>query len=230
MSPYITPSSKARRHDVRGSPGGHQIHSSERDGVEDGRVYMVHCTGVFVVELCYLRLCMYLCMHLPLVVTLVITFPLNQVLQSVVTHAAVQDSLDLILFLTVDESWEWGWCRSSARDRIRRRGGQLDHGGDGVKVAKVGGQSETVCTIADTGFKDKGASASVRQLRRQSVGGDVASIQPDFVSWCKYWGRLALAVVVHGVLIFCLCKFASSISSAMCSANSLTNSKLEQGC
>jgi hypothetical protein len=47
-------------------------------------------------------------MHLPLVVTLVITLELDQVFQSVVTHAAVQDSLDLILFLTVDESCGWG--------------------------------------------------------------------------------------------------------------------------
>jgi hypothetical protein len=80
-------------------------------------------------------------MHLPLIVTLVITFPLDQVLQSVVTHAAVQDSLDLILFLTVNESWGWGWCRLLARDGIRRRWRQLDHREDGVKATEVGGQS-----------------------------------------------------------------------------------------
>jgi hypothetical protein len=50
-------------------------------------------------------------MHLPLIVTLVITLELDQVLQSVVTHVAVQDSLDLILFPTVDESCGWGWCQ-----------------------------------------------------------------------------------------------------------------------
>jgi hypothetical protein len=33
-------------------------------------------------------------MHLPLIVTLIITLELDQVFQSVVTHAAVQDSLD----------------------------------------------------------------------------------------------------------------------------------------
>jgi hypothetical protein len=59
-------------------------------------------------------------MHLPLIVTLVITLELDQVLQLVVTHAAVQDSLNLILFLTVDESCGWGWCRSFAKDGIRR--------------------------------------------------------------------------------------------------------------
>jgi hypothetical protein len=79
-------------------------------------------------------------MHLPLIVTLVITFPLDQVIQSVVTHAAVQDSLDLILFLTIDESWGWGWCRSSARDGIRKCGRQLDHREDGVKAAEWGGK------------------------------------------------------------------------------------------
>jgi hypothetical protein len=88
---------------------------------------------------------------------LVIPVPLDQVLQSVVTHAAVQDSLNLILFLTVDESWEWGWCRSLARDGIRKHRVQLDHGEDGVKAAEVGGQSEVVCAMADTGFDDKEA-------------------------------------------------------------------------
>jgi hypothetical protein len=75
-------------------------------------------------------------MHLPLIVTLIITIELDQVFQSVVTHAAVQDSLDLILFLTIDKSCGWGWCRSSAKDRIRRRRGQLDHREDRVKVAE----------------------------------------------------------------------------------------------
>jgi hypothetical protein len=96
-------------------------------------------------------------MHLPLIVTLVIALPLDQVLQAVVLYLAVQYSLDLVLFLTVDESWGWGWCRSLARDGIRMREGQLDHREDGVKVAEVGGKSEAVCTMADTGFDYKGA-------------------------------------------------------------------------
>jgi hypothetical protein len=65
-------------------------------------------------------------MHLPLIVTLIIALSLDQVLQAVVTHSAVLYSLDLILFLTVDESWGWGWCWSLARDGIRTREGQLD--------------------------------------------------------------------------------------------------------
>jgi hypothetical protein len=80
-------------------------------------------------------------MHLPLIVTLVVALELEQVLQSVVTHAAVQDRLDLILFLTVDESCGWGWCRSSAKDGVRRRWRQLDHGEDRVKAVELGGQS-----------------------------------------------------------------------------------------
>jgi hypothetical protein len=96
-------------------------------------------------------------MHLPLIVTLVIALPLDQVLQVVVTHSAVQYSLDLILFLTVDESWGWGWHRLSARDGIGMRKGQLDHGEDRVEVAEVGGESEAICAMADTGFGDKRA-------------------------------------------------------------------------
>jgi hypothetical protein len=80
-------------------------------------------------------------MHLPLIVTLVITLELDQVLQSVVMHVAVQNSLNLILFLTADESCGWGWCRSLAKDGIRRRWRQLDDGEDRVKAAEVGGQS-----------------------------------------------------------------------------------------
>jgi hypothetical protein len=96
-------------------------------------------------------------MHLPLIVTLVIALPLDQVLQTVVTHLAVQYSLDLILFLTVNESWGWGWCRLSARDGLRMRNGQLDHGEDRVEAVEVGGMSEAVCAMADRGFDDKGA-------------------------------------------------------------------------
>jgi hypothetical protein len=100
---------------------------------------------------------MYLCMHLPLIVTLVIALPLDQVLRAVVTHSAVQYSLDPILFLTVDESWVWGWCRLLARDGIRMREGQLDHREDWVEAAEVGGESKAVCAMANTGFDDKGA-------------------------------------------------------------------------
>jgi hypothetical protein len=80
-------------------------------------------------------------MHLPLIVTLIIALPLDQVLQVVVTHLTVQYSLYLILFLTIDESWGWGWCRLSARDGIRMRKGQLDHREDGVKAAELEGES-----------------------------------------------------------------------------------------
>jgi hypothetical protein len=74
-------------------------------------------------------------------VTLVIALPLDQVLQAVVTHSAIQYSLDLILFPTLDESWGWGWSRLLARDGIRMRKGQLDHGKDWVEAAEVGGRA-----------------------------------------------------------------------------------------
>jgi hypothetical protein len=89
--------------------------------------------------------------------TVIMTFPLDQVFQAVVAHAAVQYLLNLILFITVNKSWGWRWCRSSARDGITRRRGQFDHREDRVKVAEVGGQSEAVCAMADTGFDDKEA-------------------------------------------------------------------------
>jgi hypothetical protein len=96
-------------------------------------------------------------MHLPLVVTLVITFPLDQVFQVVVTHLAIQYHLDLILLLAIDESCRWGWCGSSARDGIRKCGGQLDHWEDGVKAAEMGRESKVACAMADTSFDDKEA-------------------------------------------------------------------------
>jgi hypothetical protein len=72
-------------------------------------------------------------------------------------HAAVQDSLDLMLFLAVDESCRWGWRGSSARDGIRKHRGQLDHGEDRVKAAEVGREFKVVCAMADTSFDNKGA-------------------------------------------------------------------------
>jgi hypothetical protein len=56
-------------------------------------------------------------------------------------HTAVQYSLNLILFLTVDETWGWGWCRSSANDGVRERGGQFDYREYRVEVVEVGGES-----------------------------------------------------------------------------------------
>jgi hypothetical protein len=44
-----------------------------------------------------------------------------------------------------------------ARDGIRKRGGQLDHGKDWVEAAEVGGESYAICAMADTSFDDKGA-------------------------------------------------------------------------
>jgi hypothetical protein len=98
-----------------------------------------------------------LCVHFPLIVTLVITLELEQVLQAVVTHSAVQDSLNLILLLTIDEGCGWRRRRLSAKDRIRRGRGQLDHGEDGVKAAEVVREFEAVCAMANASFDDKGA-------------------------------------------------------------------------
>jgi hypothetical protein len=64
--------------------------------------------GVFAVEQRYLRLCMDMCVNLPLIVTLIITLELEQVLQAVVTHLAIQYGLDLVLLLAIDESCGWG--------------------------------------------------------------------------------------------------------------------------
>jgi hypothetical protein len=47
-------------------------------------------------------------MLLPLIIALVVTLPFDQVLEVVVAHPAVQYRLDLILSLTVNESWGWG--------------------------------------------------------------------------------------------------------------------------
>jgi hypothetical protein len=44
------------------------------------------------------------------------------------------------------------------------------------------------------------------------------SIQPDFVSWCECRGRLTSAVIVHGVLIFRLCKCRLCFLNSKCHA------------
>jgi hypothetical protein len=98
-----------------------------------------------------------LCVYLTLIVTLVITLELEQVFQSVVTHVAVQDSLDLILFLTINKCCGWGWRRSLAMDKIRWCRGQLDHREDRVKAVEMVREFKVVCAMADTCFNDKGA-------------------------------------------------------------------------
>jgi hypothetical protein len=96
-------------------------------------------------------------MLLPLVITLVVALPLYQVLKAVVTHPAVQYSLDLVLDLTIDESCGWGWCRTSAQDGIWMHDRQFDHGEHRVKAAEVGGESKAICASADACLDDKGA-------------------------------------------------------------------------
>jgi hypothetical protein len=49
-----------------------------------------------------------MCVNLPLIVTLVIALELEQVLQVVVTHLAIQYGLNIVLLLAVDESCGWG--------------------------------------------------------------------------------------------------------------------------
>jgi hypothetical protein len=95
--------------------------------------------------------------NLPLIVTLIVTLELEQVLQVVVTHSAVQYGLDLVLLRAVDESCGWGKHWSSAKDGIRERGGQFDCGEDRVKVAELVRKFKAVCALADAGFDDKGS-------------------------------------------------------------------------
>jgi hypothetical protein len=75
----------------------------------------------------------------------------------VVPHSAIQYRFDLILLLTVNESCGWGWRRLLARDGIRERRRQLDHGEDGVKAVEIGREGKAVCAMADTSFNNKGA-------------------------------------------------------------------------
>jgi hypothetical protein len=89
--------------------------------------------------------------------TLVIALPLYQVLQAVIAHSAVQYGLNLILILTIDESWGWGWCRALARDGIWMCDEQFDHRKHGMKAAEVGRKSKTIYASADACFDDKGA-------------------------------------------------------------------------
>jgi hypothetical protein len=89
--------------------------------------------------------------------TLIIALPLYQVLQAVIVHPAVQYGLNLVLVLTVNNSWGWGWCRASARDGIWMHDRQFDHGEHGMKVVEVGRKSKTICASADARFDDKGA-------------------------------------------------------------------------
>jgi hypothetical protein len=95
--------------------------------------------------------------NLPLIVTLVVTLKLEQVLQAVVTHLAIQYGLDLVLLLAVYKSCGWGKHWSSANDGIRECGGQFDCGEDGVKAAELVREFKSVCALADASFDDKGS-------------------------------------------------------------------------
>jgi hypothetical protein len=61
------------------------------------------------------------------------------------------------LLLAINKSCGWGWHRSSAQDKIRRRRGQLNHGKDMVKVAEVVREFKAVCAMANASLNNKGA-------------------------------------------------------------------------
>jgi hypothetical protein len=101
MSPYITPPSK---HGVMMCEDRQEVaRSALVNGIESKMAALIwRGAGVCAVEQRYLWLCMDMCVNLSLIVTLVITLELEQVLQAVVTHSAIQYCLDLILLLAID--------------------------------------------------------------------------------------------------------------------------------
>jgi len=42
-------------------------------------------------------------------VFIAITFPLDEVLESSPEYAAIKDSFDFIMFLSIDQDWVWWW-------------------------------------------------------------------------------------------------------------------------
>jgi hypothetical protein len=89
MSPYITPSSKMRYHNVQGSPGSREIHLSKENGVKDSSIDMLSCSWILAMDLHYFSSYMELVMCMPAIVTIVISLPLDKVLEVIVSHSTI---------------------------------------------------------------------------------------------------------------------------------------------
>ena len=83
-------------------------------------------------------------MRHPHVFASVVALPFHQVLQSVVTHATIEDFFDFVVFVTVYKDWIGGRSSSATRDRVRRGGGQLYDREDGVKSLERRRELETI--------------------------------------------------------------------------------------
>jgi hypothetical protein len=69
---------------------------------------MSSCARVVAIKHSYLQPGMNLSMYLPAIVTCIVALPLDEILESVVPHAAIKDLLYLILLVAVDDSgWWW---------------------------------------------------------------------------------------------------------------------------
>ena len=62
----------------------------------------------------------YICSILPAIVFIAVTFPLDEVLESSPEYAAIKDSFNFIMFLSIDQDGVWWWVTLSSWDRIRR--------------------------------------------------------------------------------------------------------------
>jgi len=65
-------------------------------------------------------------------VFIAVTFPLDEVLESSPEYAAIKDSFNFIMFLSIDQDRIWRWITPSSRNRIWGCRHQFDHRKDRV--------------------------------------------------------------------------------------------------
>ena len=70
------------------------------------------------VKLCNQCWRVYICSILPVVVLITVTFLLDEILELSPEYAAIKDSFDFIMFLSIDQDVVWWWVALSSWDQI----------------------------------------------------------------------------------------------------------------
>ena len=145
---------------------------------------------------------MYIVLIDPFVVLIPVPFPLNQELQAVSEHTAVEDLFNVVLFDVVDEDWRWRTWRATARERVCRGGCEFNDMKNGMEVAERGGQAEAVGVGTNFGLYGEGPEVTMGQLGRRAGRLDVAGVEidpvADLILGCR---NTALIVVACHVVL-----------------------------
>jgi hypothetical protein len=91
-------------------------------------------------------------MYLPAVITCIIALPLDEILEVVTPHVAIEDILNLRLLVIINDSGWWWMVMLTSWNEVRERYGQLDDQKDWMEASELGWQGQAVDSMSNASF------------------------------------------------------------------------------